>query len=89
MSNGQHPHQGFAAGAGQQLQGLAAQSGGSSGTGLGEPGRTPDPGTPDSVAVICNGVRGVFHIAKQVMECRCRSCEAKVRPSGSPHYIPL
>jgi hypothetical protein len=31
------------------------------------------------VAVICNGLRGLFHIAKQVMECRCRSCQAKVR----------
>lgn len=31
------------------------------------------------MAVICNGLRGLFHIAKQVMECRCRSCQAKVR----------
>ena len=65
--------------AGGQPVDAAAQSGGSSGTGTGELQGLPATDALLSVAVICNGLRGLFHITKQVMECRCRSCQAKVR----------
>lgn len=71
-------HGGFASHAEQQQKALAAQSGGSSGTGAGGAQQAPHADAPTQVAVICNGVRGVFHIIKQVMECRCKACQAKV-----------
>jgi hypothetical protein len=64
--------------AGGQPNDAAAQSGGSSGTGADELQGPPATDALLSVAVICNGLRGLFHITKQVMECRCRSCQAKV-----------
>ena len=40
----------------------------------------PSANGQETVAVICNGLRGIFVIEQQVVVCNCRSCVAKVRP---------
>jgi hypothetical protein len=37
---------------------------------------------PPSVDVVCNGNKGTFIVARQMMCCRCRGCEAKAEKQG-------
>lgn len=57
------------------------------------PGRSPsgrEVRHPDTINVICNGVRGTFYCSKHILICGCRPCVAKVSnptltvPGGTP-----